>query len=74
MVVILKKRLWCERESSCHSLFCYGDEENGHRACKKEHLTTANQSEIRKAYLVSVAPHLEETAGGRFRKSGIDFD
>ena len=34
--------------------FCYGDEENGHRACTSEHLTTANQSEIRKAYLVSV--------------------
>ena len=36
------------------SFFCYGDEENGHRACTNGHLTTANQSEIRKAYLVSV--------------------
>ena len=34
--------------------FCYGDEENGHRACTNEHLTTANQSVIRKAYHVSV--------------------
>ena len=34
--------------------FCYDDEENGHRACTNEHLPTANQSEIRKAYLVSV--------------------
>ena len=35
-------------------IFCYGDEENGHRACTNEHLTTANQSEIREKYLVSV--------------------
>ena len=34
--------------------FCYGDEENGHRARTYGHLTTADQSEIRKAYLVSV--------------------
>ena len=34
--------------------FCDGDEENGHCACTNGHLTTANQSEIRKAYLVSV--------------------
>lgn len=39
---------------SHNSSFCYGDEENGHRACTSEHLTTANQSETRKAYLVSV--------------------
>lgn len=37
----------------CLLFFCYGDEENGHRACTSGHLTTANQSEIRKAYLVS---------------------
>ena len=36
------------------AIFCYGDEENTHRACTQEYLTTANQSEIRKAYLVSV--------------------
>ena len=36
-----------------HSFFCYGDEENG-MYLYKCHLTTANQSEIRKAYLVSV--------------------
>ena len=36
------------------SLFCYGDEENRHRACTNGYLTTANQSEIRKAYLASV--------------------
>ena len=35
------------------AIFCYGDEENGHRACTSEHLTTANQSEIRRAYLFS---------------------
>ena len=34
--------------------FCHGDEENGHRACTNGHLTTADQSEIRKAYLASV--------------------
>ena len=33
------------------TLFCHGDEENGHRACTNGHLTTADQSEIRKAYL-----------------------
>ena len=33
--------------------FCYGDESSGHHACMNGHLTTANQSEIRKAYLVS---------------------
>ena len=33
---------------------CHGDEENGHRACTNGHLTTADQSEIRKAYLASV--------------------
>ena len=32
-------------------VFCYGDEEKGHRACTSKHLTTANQSEIRKAYI-----------------------
>ena len=36
------------------SFFCYGDEENGHRACTSGHLTTTNQSEISKAYLASV--------------------
>ena len=35
-------------------IFCHGDEENGHRACTNGHLTTADQSEMRKAYLVSV--------------------
>ena len=34
--------------------FCHGDEENGHHACMNGHLTTADQSEIRKANLVSV--------------------
>ena len=38
----------------CTSSFCYGDKENRHRACTNGYLTTANQSEIRKAYLVSV--------------------
>jgi len=36
------------------SSFCYGDEESGPCACTKGHSTTANQSEIRKAYFVSV--------------------
>ena len=35
-------------------LFCHGDEENGHHACRNGHLKTADQSEIRKANLVSV--------------------
>ena len=35
------------------SPFCHGDEENGHRACTNGHLTTADQREIRKTYLVS---------------------
>ena len=34
--------------------FCHSDEENGHHACMNGHLTTADQSEIRKANLVSV--------------------
>ena len=33
-------------------VFCYGDEENARIYAM--HLTTANQSEIRRAYLVSV--------------------
>ena len=45
--IIQKSTLTC-------ALFCYSDEENGHCACTSGHLTTANQSEIRKAYLVSV--------------------
>ena len=36
------------------SAVCYSDEENGHRVYKNGHLTTANQSEIRFANLVSV--------------------
>lgn len=44
-----------EKAVSCGKLlFCYGDEENGHCAGTDVHLTTDNQSEIRKAYLVSV--------------------
>ena len=35
-----------------YSVFCYGDEENARIYAM--HLTTANQSEIRRAYLVSV--------------------
>ena len=33
---------------------CHSDEEKRHHACMNEDLTTADQSEIRKAYLVSV--------------------
>ena len=35
-------------------VFCCGDEESGHCACTSGHLTSANQSEMRRAYLVSV--------------------
>ena len=41
------------------AVFCYSDEENGRCICASGDLTTANQSEIRKAYLVSVAPTAE---------------
>ena len=41
-------------------VLCYGDEENGHRACTSGHLTTANQSEIRRTYLVSVDKNHEK--------------
>ena len=43
----------CSVPAKQAGIFCYGDKENGHRACTNEHLTTANQSEIRKAHLVS---------------------
>ena len=33
------------------SAFCHGDEENERRACTNGNSTTADQSEIRKAYL-----------------------
>ena len=46
-----KTRRW---EPVAGLIFCYGNEENGHCACASRHLTTANQSGIRKAYLVSV--------------------
>ena len=36
------------------SFLCHGDEENERRACMSEHLTTADQSEIRGAHLASV--------------------
>ena len=39
-------------DSNTLSAFCYGDEENAR--IYAVHLTTANQSEIRRAYLVSV--------------------
>ena len=42
------------RTSMVLTVFCYGDEENDHRTWANEHLTTTNQSEIRKAYLISV--------------------
>ena len=41
------------RRTVCYA-FCYSDEENGRCTCASGDLTTANQSEIRKAYLVSV--------------------
>lgn len=36
------------------TIFCCGDEENGRCACTNGNSTTADQSEIRKANLVSV--------------------
>ena len=59
--------------------FCYGDEENAHRACTNEHLTTANQSEIRRAYLASVHRCREEGLPGQafwmcFGKQEADHD
>ena len=51
----LQMSLHREREiQDVAAFFCHGDEENGHRACTNGHLTTADQSEIRKAYLASV--------------------
>ena len=44
------------RKWSSGSFLSHGDEENGHRACTNGHLTTADQSEIRKAYLASIRP------------------
>ena len=44
------------------AFLCYGDEENGHCACTSVHLTTANQSEIREAYLVSEINRQREIA------------
>lgn len=35
-------------------IFCYGNEENGRRACTNKHLTTADQGGIRKANPVPV--------------------
>lgn len=35
-------------------LFCYGNEASDRYACMNGHLPTANQSEIREAYLNSV--------------------
>ena len=41
-----------KRKMDWFCVFCYGDEENAR--IYAVHLTTANQSEIRRAYLVSV--------------------
>lgn len=37
-----------------YAVFCHSDEENVHRACTGENLTTADQNEMRRAYLDSV--------------------
>ena len=50
----------CTENNRICGSFCHGDEENGHRACTNGHLTTTDQSEIRKAYLVSVAKHMKK--------------
>ena len=42
-------------------VFCYGDEENAR--IYAVHLTTANQSEIRRAYLVSVCSEGTKSSG-----------
>ncbi len=36
------------------AVFCYGNEASDRHACMNGHLPTANQSEIREAYLNSV--------------------
>ena len=63
----LQMSLHREREiQDVAAFFCHGDEENGHRACTNGHLTTADQSEIRKAYLASVAKHMRKWSSGPF--------
>ena len=56
----------CTENNRICGSFCHGDEENGHRACTNGHLTTTDQSEIRKAYLVSVAKHMKKWSGEPF--------
>lgn len=48
----LRRRADPKRKMDWFCVFCYGDEENAR--IYAVHLTTANQSEIRRAYLVSV--------------------
>lgn len=44
----------CVKPVALHAVFLSQRRQNGHRACTNGHLTTADQSEIRKAYPVSV--------------------
>ena len=53
--VKIRQRLRTGSVSYTLPVLCHGDEENECHACKGRHSTTADQSEIREAYLVSVA-------------------
>ena len=53
--------------------FCYDDEENGHRACMSDHLTTANQNEIRRAYLISAWKRRMERVTEKIIEGNSDF-
>ena len=55
-------------------VFCYGDEENAR--IYAVHLTTANQSEIRRTYLVSVMESFNQSVSQlcydiEYQKSGV---
>ena len=53
--VKIRQRLRTGSVSYTLPVLCHGDEENECHACMGRHSTTADQSEIREAYLVSVA-------------------
>lgn len=42
-----------KRKNFVVAIFCHGDEESGFCTCTRSHLTTADQSKVRKAYLAS---------------------
>ena len=53
----------CVWDSQSHGVFCYGDEENAR--IYAVHLTTANQSKMRRAHLVSVDIGADWVENGR---------